>query len=63
MPECSGRNACRWPRSAFATAAAIGDEHAIKLAEVAVRHHALAPDPRYAAAAHVANRGLGRFHG
>lgn len=45
----------------FATAAAIGDEHAIKLAEVAVRHQALAPDPRYAAAAHAANQGLARF--
>ncbi|MEW2067063.1 hypothetical protein [Streptomyces sp. NPDC007346] len=46
----------------FATAAAIGDEHAIKLAEVAVRHQALAPDPRHAAAAHAANQGLARFH-
>jgi hypothetical protein len=45
----------------FATAAAIGDEHAIKLAEVAVRHQALAPDPRHAAAAHAANQGLARF--
>ncbi|WP_432067282.1 hypothetical protein [Streptomyces sp. C10-9-1] len=45
----------------FATAAAIGDEHAIKLAEVAVRHQALAPDPRHAAAAHTANQGLARF--
>ncbi|MFJ9641023.1 hypothetical protein [Streptomyces sp. NPDC101178] len=45
----------------FATAAAIGDEHAIKLAEVAVRHQALAPDPRLAAAAHAANQGLARF--
>ncbi|MEU6526568.1 hypothetical protein ABZ892_27975 [Streptomyces sp. NPDC046924] len=45
----------------FATAAAIGDEHAIKLAEVAVRHQELAPDPRHAAAAHAANRGLARF--
>ncbi|MEU2114637.1 hypothetical protein ABZ567_03035 [Streptomyces sp. NPDC016459] len=47
----------------FATAAAIGDEHAIKLAEVAVRHEALAPDPRHAAAAHAANQGLARFRG
>jgi len=45
----------------FATAAAIGDEHAIKLAEVAVRHQALAPDPRLAAAAHAANQALARF--
>ncbi|MFJ8401466.1 hypothetical protein ACIQ9K_13415 [Streptomyces microflavus] len=45
----------------FATAVAIGDEHAIKLAEVAVRHQALAPDPRLAAAAHAANQGLARF--
>ncbi|MFJ6721817.1 hypothetical protein [Streptomyces sp. NPDC091259] len=46
----------------FATAAAIGDEHAIKLAEVAVRHHTIAPDPRYAAAAHTANQGIVRFY-
>ncbi|MFE1544333.1 hypothetical protein ACIPM5_11590 [Streptomyces microflavus] len=45
----------------FATAVAIGDEHAIKLAEVAVRHQALAPDPRLAAAARAANQGLARF--
>ncbi|MFF7253227.1 hypothetical protein [Streptomyces microflavus] len=45
----------------LATAVAIGDEHAIKLAEVAVRHQALAPDPRLAAAAHAANQGLARF--
>ncbi|MEU1175487.1 hypothetical protein [Streptomyces microflavus] len=45
----------------LATAVAIGDEHAIKLAEVAVRHQALAPDPRIAAAAHAANQGLARF--
>ncbi|MFE0730709.1 hypothetical protein ACFW2X_21150 [Streptomyces antibioticus] len=47
----------------FATAAGLGDEHAIKLAEAAVRHEALAPDPRHAAAAHAANRGLARFRG
>ncbi|MFC7310815.1 hypothetical protein ACFQVC_42210 [Streptomyces monticola] len=45
----------------FATAAALGDEHAIKLAEVAVRHNVLAPDHRYAAAAHVANEALARL--
>ncbi|MFD1660310.1 hypothetical protein ACFSL4_19405 [Streptomyces caeni] len=45
----------------FATAAEIGDEHAIKLAEVALRHNALVPDPRYAAAADAANRALRRF--
>ncbi|MFJ3477566.1 hypothetical protein [Streptomyces microflavus] len=45
----------------FATAVAIGDEHAIKLAEVAVRHQALAPDPRLAAAARAANQGLACF--
>ncbi|MHC0431213.1 hypothetical protein ACX6XY_13615 [Streptomyces sp. O3] len=45
----------------FARAVEIGDEHAIKLAEVAVRHEALAPDPRHAAAAHAANVGIGRF--
>ncbi|GAA3302617.1 hypothetical protein [Streptomyces cinereospinus] len=46
----------------FARAAEIGDEHAIKLAEVAVRHEAIAPDPRHTAAAHVANQGIGRFY-
>ncbi|MFD7439379.1 hypothetical protein [Streptomyces sp. NPDC059861] len=46
----------------FARAAEIGDEHTIKLAEVAVRHDAIAPDPRHAAAAQVANEGIGRFY-
>lgn len=46
----------------FANAVQIGDEHAIKLAEVAVRHEAIAPDPRHAAAAQVANQGLGRLY-
>jgi hypothetical protein len=45
----------------FATAVEIGDEHAIKLAEVAVRHGSRAPDHRYAAASHTANRAIGRF--
>ncbi|MTE20996.1 DUF4243 domain-containing protein [Streptomyces sp. TRM43335] len=45
----------------LATAVELGDEHAIKLAEVALRHDALAPDPRYAAAAHTANRAIRRF--
>lgn len=40
----------------------LGDEHAIKLAEVAIRHDAAAPDPRFAAAAHVANRLIARHH-
>jgi hypothetical protein len=46
----------------FANAVQIGDEHAIKLAEVAVRHEAIAPDPRHTAAAHVANQGIGRLY-
>lgn len=45
----------------FATAVEIGDEHAIKLAEVAVRHGSRAPDHRYAAASHTANRAIDRF--
>ncbi|MGW5784762.1 hypothetical protein ACWEWK_12300 [Streptomyces sp. NPDC003757] len=45
----------------FARAVEIGDEHTIKLAEVAVRHEAFAPDPRHAAAAHLANRAIGRL--
>ncbi|MCT4356430.1 hypothetical protein M5362_25200 [Streptomyces sp. Je 1-79] len=48
-------------RELFATAAEIGDEHAIKLAEVAVRHGEQAPDHRYAAAAHTANRAIDRI--
>ncbi|MEU9341548.1 hypothetical protein AB0D74_10040 [Streptomyces sp. NPDC048278] len=50
------------PAALFAEAVQIGDEHAIKLAEVAVRHEALAPDPRHAAASHVANRAIGRLY-
>ncbi|MET7457951.1 hypothetical protein ABZT03_40095 [Streptomyces sp. NPDC005574] len=46
----------------FANAVQIGDEHAIKLAEVAVRHEAIAPDPRHAAAAQTANQSLGRLY-
>ncbi|AEN14114.1 MULTISPECIES: questin oxidase family protein [unclassified Streptomyces] len=46
---------------AFATAVEIGDEHAIKLAEVAVRLDSRAPDHRYAAASHTANRAIARF--
>ena len=45
-----------------ARAVDIGDEHTIKLAEVAVRHNAITPDPRFAAAAHVANRLIARDH-
>ena len=45
----------------IATAIELGDEHAIKLVEVAVRHNALAPDARYAAAADVALGRLTRF--
>lgn len=46
----------------FARAVQIGDEHTIKLAEVAVRHEAFAPDPRHAAAAHVANQAIARLY-
>jgi hypothetical protein len=42
-------------------AVALGDEHAIKLAEVAARHNAITPDPRLAAASHVATRAIGRI--
>lgn len=37
-----------------------GDEHAIKLAEVAVRHHARTPDPVLFAASHTATRLIAR---
>ncbi|MEW2636512.1 hypothetical protein AB0903_34005 [Streptomyces sp. NPDC048389] len=47
---------------AFAQAVQVGDEHTIKLAEVAVRHQAFAPDPRHAAAAHTANQAIGRLY-
>jgi hypothetical protein len=43
-----------------AAAVELGDEHAIKLAEVAVRHNALRPDGRYAAASLVATRQIRR---
>jgi hypothetical protein len=44
-----------------AQAVELGDEHAIKLAEVAVRHQALLPDDRYAAAANAATLRLRGF--
>lgn len=44
-----------------ATAVEIGDEHAIKLAEVAVRQNALSPDDRYLAASQTANTLISRF--
>jgi hypothetical protein len=44
-----------------ADAVELGDEHAIKLAEVAVRHNALSPDVRHAAASHEATRRLRSF--
>jgi hypothetical protein len=44
-----------------ATAVEIGDEHAIKLAEVAVRQHALTPDDRYLVASQTANTLISRF--
>ncbi|WUH88812.1 hypothetical protein OG900_38145 [Streptomyces sp. NBC_00433] len=44
-----------------ADAVELGDEHAIKLAEVAVRHQALLPDERYAAAANAATQRLRGF--
>ena len=43
-----------------AAAVELGDEHAIKLAEVAVRQQAVAPDPRYWAASQVATRQIAR---
>lgn len=45
----------------FADAVEIGDEHTIKLAEVAVRQSLLTPDHRYAAAARIANQAISRF--
>jgi hypothetical protein len=47
----------------IAEAVELGDEHAIKLTEVAVRHNALAPDGRYAVAAHAATRRLRGYLG
>jgi hypothetical protein len=44
-----------------AEAVEVGDEHAIKLAEVAVRHNSLSPDMRYAAASHAATSQIRRF--
>jgi hypothetical protein len=45
----------------IAEAVELGDEHAIKLTEVAVRHNALVPDERYAVAAHAATKRLRGF--
>lgn len=45
----------------IATAVELGDEHAIKLAEVAVRQNALSPDPRYLVASQTANTLISRF--
>jgi hypothetical protein len=39
----------------------VGDEHAIKLAEMAVRHDLLSPDVRYAAASHAATVQIRQF--
>jgi hypothetical protein len=44
-----------------ADAVELGDEHAIKVAEVAVRHEAIRPDARHLAAAHAANQRLRGF--
>lgn len=49
------------PEDLIADAVELGDEHGIKMVEVAVRHNALSPDPRLAAAAHAANTRLRRF--
>ncbi len=42
------------PAALAAQAAEIGDEHAIKMCEAAIREHALRPDPRYFVAASTA---------
>jgi hypothetical protein len=47
----------------IADAVELGDEHAIKLAEVAIRHNAFAPDHRYAVASHAATAQLRAFGG
>ena len=44
------------PGALIAAAVEIGDEHAIKLAEVAIRFNEAAPDPRYFAASRTATR-------
>jgi len=44
-----------------ARAVELGDEHAIKLAEVAVRQNALSPDNRYLVASQTANTLISRF--
>lgn len=51
------------PADLVAAAVELGDEHAIKLAEVAIRHNALAPDNRYAVASAAATRRLGGYPG
>ena len=52
--ELSGSGFEPQPAALAAQAAEIGDEHAIKLCEAAIRERALRPDPRYFAAASTA---------
>ena len=48
------------PAALAAEAVDIGDQHAIKLCEAAIREHALRPDPSYFAAARTALRFIRR---
>lgn len=50
----TGESAEHDPAALAARAAEIGDEHAIKMCEAAIRENALRPDPRYFAAASTA---------
>jgi hypothetical protein len=49
------------PSDMAAAAVDLGDEHAIKLAEVAVRYHKRSPDERYLAASNTATDLIARF--
>ncbi len=49
------------PAQIVAAAVELGDEHSIKLAEVAFRYHCAAPDERYLAASRAATSQIARF--
>jgi hypothetical protein len=61
QPDAAGPEPPPVEADVVADAIGLGDEHAIKLAEVAVRHNAFLPDRRHLAAAHVANNRLRHF--
>lgn len=59
-PQPDGEPAAEAGRQVVAQAVTLGDEHAIKLAEVVVRHYRRTPDRRLLTASRTANRLIGR---